>query len=180
MSVEDIEATAARAAELGAALVVGPLDVLDLGRSALLRDPQGAQVALWQPGTMAGAALVNDVGGLSLNQLNTHDPEGSKAFYGALFGWEFPQVADGVSPYWGIRNAGLLNGGMMGLPPGNPAPPHWLVYFTVADVDAADAVVVDAGGQVVVPVMPAGEGRILVAMDPEGAAFAVYEGPVDP
>jgi predicted enzyme related to lactoylglutathione lyase len=69
---------------------------------------------------------------------------------------------------------------MMGLPPGNPAPPHWLVYFTAADVDAADAVVVDAGGQVVVPVMPAGEGRILVAMDPEGAAFAVYEGPVDP
>ena len=50
----------------------------------------------------------------------------------------------------------------------------------MADVDAADAVVVDAGGQVVVPVMPAGEGRILVAMDPEGAAFAVYEGPVDP
>jgi predicted enzyme related to lactoylglutathione lyase len=180
VSVEDIEATAARAAELGAALVVGPLDVLELGRSALLRDPQGAPVALWQPGTMAGAALVNDVGGLSLNQLNTHDPEGSEAFYGALFGWEFPQVADGVSPYWGIRNAGLLNGGMMGLPPGNPAPPHWLVYFTVADVDAADAVVVDAGGQVVVPVMPAGEGRILVAMDPEGAAFAVYDGPVDP
>jgi predicted enzyme related to lactoylglutathione lyase len=180
VSVEDIDATAARAAELGAALEVGPLDVLHLGRSALLRDPQGARVALWEPGTMAGAGVVNDLGALSLNQLNTHDPAGSQAFYGALFGWTFPPVTDGGSPYWGIWNAGTMNGGMMGLPPGNPAPPHWLVYFTVADVDGADAAIVDAGGQVVVPVMPAGEGRILVAMDPQGAAFAVYEGPVDP
>ena len=180
VSVEDIDAAAARAAELGATVEVGPLDILELGRSALLRDPQGAAVALWEPGTMPGAALVNDLGALSLNQLNTHDPEGSQAFYGALFGWEFPRVADGGAPYWGIRNAGVLNGGMMGLPPGNPAPPHWLVYLTVPDVDAADAVIVDGGGRVVVPVMPAGEGRILVAMDPQGAAFAVYEGPVDP
>ena len=69
----------------------------------------------------------------------------------------------------------------MGLPPDNPAPPHWLPYFTVEDVDAADALVVDAGGTVVVPVdARRPEGRILVAMDPQGAAFALYEGRVDP
>ncbi len=179
VSVEDADAVAARAAELGGVVEVPPMDVLDLGRTAMLRDPQGASVAVWQPGTMAGAGLVNDLGALSLNQLNTHDPRGAQAFYGALFGWEFRR-AGGASPYWGIHNAGSLNGGMLGLPPGNPAPPHWLAYFTVPDVDGADALIVDGGGRVVVPVTPAGEGRILVALDPQVAAFAVYEGPVDP
>lgn len=180
VSVEDADATAARAVELGGTVEAGPVDVPGLGRSAVIRDPQGAEVALWQPGTMAGAALVNDVGALTLNQLNTPDPAGAAAFYTALFGWEVEQVIEDPFPYWGIRNAGWLNGGMMGLAPGNPAPPHWLPYFTVEDVDAADASIVDAGGTVVVPVMPAGEGRILVAMDPQRAAFAVFEGRVDP
>ena len=68
----------------------------------------------------------------------------------------------------------------MGLPPDNPAPPHWLPYFTVERRRRGRRVIVDAGGRVIVPVMPAGEGRILVAMDPQDAAFAVFEGRVDP
>jgi predicted enzyme related to lactoylglutathione lyase len=180
VSVEDADAACARAGELGATVAMGPMQVLDLGRSALLTDPQGAAVAVWEPGTMPGAALVNDAGALTLNQLNTHDVAGSTAFYTGLFGWEVEQVVEDPFPYWGIRNEGWLNGGMMGLPPDNPAPPHWLPYFTVEDVDATDALVVDAGGRVIVPVMPAGEGRILVAMDPQDAAFAVFEGRVDP
>jgi hypothetical protein len=181
VSVADCEATVAGAIELGATLAFGPMDVFEYGRNALLIDPQGAAVALWQPATMPGASLVNDPGALTLNQLNSHDVEGSIAFYTGLFGWAIDQVIEDPFPYWGIQNQGSLNGGMMGLPPDNPAPPHWLPYFTVEDVDAADALVVDAGGTVVVPVMPAGpEGRILVAMDPQGAAFALYEGRVDP
>lgn len=180
VSVEDADATCARATGLGGAVAMGPMQVLDLGRSALLTDPQGAAVAIWEPGTMPGAAMVNDPGALTLNQLNTHDVAGATAFYTGLFGWEVEQVVEDPFPYWGIHNAGRLNGGMMGLGPGNPAPAHWLPYFTVDDVDGADAAIVDAGGAVVVPVMPAGEGRILVAMDPQGAAFAVFEGRVDP
>jgi predicted enzyme related to lactoylglutathione lyase len=181
VSVEQSEATAARATELGATVALGPMDVLEHGRTTLLIDPQGAHVALWEPRAHAGAGLVNDPGALTLNQLNTHDVAGSTAFYTALFGWEISQVADDPSPYWGIENQGRLNGGVMGLPPGNPAPPHWLPYFTVEDIDAADAGIVDAGGAVIVPVMPAGpQGRILVGMDPQGAAFALFEGRVDP
>ncbi len=180
VSVEDADDVAARAGELGATLAMDPMQVLDLGRSALLIDPQGAAVAIWEPGTMPGAAMVNDPGALTLNQLNTHDVPGATAFYTGLFGWEVEQVVEDPFPYWGIRNQGWLNGGMMGLQPDNPAPSHWLPYFTVEDVDGADAAIVDAGGRVVVPVMQAGEGRILVAMDPQGAAFAVFEGRVDP
>ena len=180
IAVEDADAIWANALTLGASAVTEPMDVPVHGRLAVLRDPQGAQVALWQANAHIGAALVNDPGALSLNQLNTPDPERAIDFYSLLFGWEISVVVDDEPRYWGIRNADALNGGMMALPPGSPAPPHWLPYFTVEDIDAADALIVDAGGSVVVEVMPAGPGRILVAIDPQGAAFALYEGIVDP
>jgi predicted enzyme related to lactoylglutathione lyase len=107
-------------------------DVLGAGRMALVRDPQGAIFALWEPRAHIGAGLVNDPGAMVLNQLNTSDPEGAASFYAELFGWRITQVASEPQAYWGIENGGSLNGGVMALPPGTPAPPHWLVYFTAA------------------------------------------------
>ena len=178
VSVEDADDVAARAGALGGRTVRPPVAVEGMGRSALIADPQGALVGLWEPGGFAGAALVNDVGAMVLNQLNTPDPAAAEAFYTGLFGWEFDQVQADPAPYWGITNAGSLNGGMMGQPP--PAPPHWLVYFTSEDLDGSDALIVDMGGAVVVPPMDIGSGRILVARDPWYAFFALFEGAVDP
>lgn len=178
VSVEDAAATAARAAELGGAVVREVADVTGLGRSAVLADPQGAVVGVWQPGAFAGAALVNEVGAMVLNQLNTHDPEAAGVFYADLFGWEVSMVVAEPAPYWGVTNGGRLNGGVMRLEP--PAPPHWLVYFTSEDLDGSDALIVDMGGAVVVPPMDVPGGRVLVAHDPGYAFFALLEGRVDP
>ncbi len=181
VSVEDADAVAAAAVEAGGTVIAPGFDVTELGRMAVLADPQGAVFAVWQPGAMAGAEMVNDPGAMTINQLNTNDPRGAERFYTAVFGWEFTQVAKKPIPFWGIANDGRLNGGMMGLDPSAPAPPHWLVYFTVEDLDGGDALVVDGGGAVVVPPMeiPNG-GRILVAHDPQYAFFALFEGRVDP
>ena len=63
VSVEDADATAAQVGELGGAAVFRQsFDVLDAGRVAAIRDPTGAIVSLWQPRSLIGAALVNDVG----------------------------------------------------------------------------------------------------------------------
>jgi predicted enzyme related to lactoylglutathione lyase len=180
VTVEDADATAARAAELGGTVQLAAFDVLDAGRMALLRDPQGAMLAVWQPRGHIGAGLVNDPGAMVLNQLNTTDPEAAARFYGDLFGWRVSQAATDPQPYWGIENGDTLNGGMMALPPGADAPPHWLVYFTVADLDAAAVTIAGEGGAVVVPPMAIESGRILVARDPQGAYFALFEGAVDP
>jgi predicted enzyme related to lactoylglutathione lyase len=76
ISVEDAEATAALAGELGGAAVFrAPFDVLDAGRVAAIRDPTGAIVSLWQPRALIGATLVNDVGALCWNELATTDVE---------------------------------------------------------------------------------------------------------
>jgi predicted enzyme related to lactoylglutathione lyase len=179
VSVEHADAATARATELGGAVRVPAFDVAAVGRMAVIADPQGAVFAVWQPGDMAGAELVNQAGTMTMNQLNTTDPAGARAFYEALFGWGFDQVAGGTVPFWSVTNDGTLNGGMMALDPSAPAPPHWLVYFTVDDLDGADALIVDGGGAVVVPPMAVPSGRFLVAHDPQYAFFALFEGDVD-
>lgn len=180
VAADDADAAAARAGDLGGTVMMGPFDVLEQGRVGLLADPQGAVFAVWQARDHVGATLVNAAGALSLNQLDTSDPVAAAAFYGALFGWEIAQVASGPQPYWGITNRGRLNGGMMALDPAAPASPHWLAYFTSADLDASAVTIADAGGTVAVPAMPIQSGRILVARDPQGAYFALFEGDVDP
>lgn len=83
ISVEDADATAARAAELGGTAVFRePFDVLDAGRVAAISDPTGAIVSLWQPRSRIGATLVNDVGALCWNELATTDVEQATAFFG--------------------------------------------------------------------------------------------------
>lgn len=68
----------------------------------------------------------------------------------------------------------------MPLPPDAGAPSHWLVYFTATSLDATAAVISELGGGVLVPALAIPSGRILVAADPQGAVFALFEGRVDP
>ncbi len=179
VSVEDADAIAGKALELGATAISEPFDVLTVGRMAVLKDPQGAVFAIWEPKESFGTELVNDPGAMVLNQLNVADPEAARQFYPALFGWRLEQASEDP-PYWGIYNGDGLNGGMMDLPPGSDAPSHWLVYFTSEDLDGAAGRIGELGGRVAVPPTPIPAGRILVARDPQGAHFALFEGRVDP
>jgi predicted enzyme related to lactoylglutathione lyase len=179
VTVESADATAAKAADLGGTPMGDPFDVMDAGRMAVIQDPTGAVVSVWEPHGSIGAQLVNGPGALSLNQLNTTDPEAAQRFYGGLFGWRTEEVAGGDQPYWGIYNGDRLNGGMMQLPPDAPAPPHWLVYFGTDDVDADAGRIGDAGGIVLVPPTDVPGGRFLAAQDPQGAVFGLFAGRFD-
>jgi uncharacterized protein len=179
VTVASADEAGERARELGANLISEPFDVMDVGRMAVIGDPQGAVFAVWEPRASIGARLVNDPGAMTINQLNASSPGVARDFYSELFGWRFEQVNE-EPPYWGIHNGERLNGGMMPLPEGDPAPSHWLVYFTVADLDGAATRIGDLGGEVVVAPMSLPSGRILVARDPQGAFFALFEGEVEP
>lgn len=180
VTVADADATVADARAAGALSAQDPFDVFDAGRMAVVEDPTGAHFALWQPGRNIGATLVNVPGALCLNQLNTSDPDLAAAFYTDVFGWRIEQVGTDPMPYWGIwTEAGGLNGGMMALPPDAPGS-HWLVYFATDDTDATAARTRELGGRVLVPPMAVPGGRIAVAMDPTGAAFAFLAGRLDP
>lgn len=180
VSVAEADAAATAARSAGALAAQEPFDVFDAGRMAVVQDPTGAHFAIWEPRRTIGATLVNVPGAFCLNQLNTSDPVAAAAFYREVFGWRIDQVGAEPMPYWGIWNGDGLNGGMMSLPPGSPAPAHWLVYFAAADVDRLATRVGELGGRVLAPPMDVPGGRIAVATDPAGATFGILQGRLDP
>lgn len=179
VTVESIDASAARAAELGATVATAPFDVLDVGRSATIVDPVGAPLLLWEPRAHIGASLVNAPGALTWNDLITPDPAASARFYADLFGWAADEVP-GAGGYRVIRNGEQTNGGIMPLRPEmGSAPPSWMPYFGHEDVDALVAEIDGFGGTVFNGPMRMPQGSIAVVGDPQGAVFAVWTGEYD-
>src|SRR3712207_52110 len=133
VSVDDADAIASRARELGGTVYGEAFDVLDAGRMAVIQDPTGAMLGAWQPRAHIGASRVNDPGCFTWNELQTRDPETAAHFYAGLFGWETqPHEDNGKLAYVSIRNAEFSNGGIMPMTEQHgDAPPFWLTYFTV-------------------------------------------------
>jgi predicted enzyme related to lactoylglutathione lyase len=179
ISVQDAGATAARAGELGgAAAFREPFDVLDAGRVAAISDPTGAMVSLWQPRSRVGATLVNDVGALCWNELATTDVEQAESFFGELLGWQYETDDSG---YVTIRTADGLNGAIREQTERERGtPPSWLPYFKVENADGALGQAAQLGGRELAPATETPRGRFAVIADPQGAAFAVFEGETDP
>jgi predicted enzyme related to lactoylglutathione lyase len=181
VSVEDADAVVSRSRELGGTVYGEAFDVGEQGRFAMVQDPSGAVLAAWQSGTDIGARRVNDPGCMTWNELQTREPERMAAFYAELFGWEMEaQRENGRLAYVIIKNAGSSNGGIMPMTEQHGAlPPFWLTYFTVPSCNSAAATVRKLGGMVLAGPMDLGAGRIAVLTDPQGAAFAVFEGETD-
>jgi uncharacterized protein len=178
VTVDDVNASAARAGELGANVIAPPFDVFDAGRMAAFADPQGAILSIWQPRESIGAELVNEVGALTWNDLMSPDISASSDFYRGLFGWDISEIEGAGGQYWSITNNGRMNGGIMPTPEGGH--PAWNLYFAVEDVDAAIAKASELGGSTIAPAMDVPNGtRFAVLGDPSGAVFSVAAGPMD-
>jgi predicted enzyme related to lactoylglutathione lyase len=187
ITVTDPEATAEAVKEAGGQVMMEPFDVMEAGRMGVFADPAGAVFMAWQPNRSIGSELVNEPGTFSWSELHTSDLEGSKDFYGRVFGWKADSMdfAGGEYVIWHNTNGELISappekggtsiGGMMSnenSPPGTP--PFWMVYFNVDDADATVSKAEELGGSVIAPAFDAdGVGRIAVLADPQGAAFSV-------
>jgi predicted enzyme related to lactoylglutathione lyase len=181
VTVASVDETAARAAELGGSKLAEPFDVLDAGRMAVIADPAGAALCLWEPRANIGATLVNTPGAMTWNDLVTPDPDGAAAFYGGLFGWTTEEIP-ASGGYRVIRNGERSNGGMMPLDPdrmGADTPPNWMPYFGHEDVRRLVKEVDEFGGQVFNGPVQVPTGEFAVLGDPQGAVFAVLTGEYD-
>ena len=181
-ATDDADATTAAAEQAGGTVLLPAVEVGPLGRMALLADPSGAWFGVWQASTMIGAALVNEPGGLVWEDLRSTDPAAAQAFYSAVFGFHVDPLAMAGPDYGTFRlrheQAPLGGmGGMMNSPEGTPS--HWLVYFAVADTDAALAAATEAGGTVTVPAKDTPFGRLGGVRDPYGADLVVLQPPPD-
>jgi predicted enzyme related to lactoylglutathione lyase len=196
--VASADETASKARDAGGGVAMEPFDVLDSGRMAVLTDPEGAALFVWQAKAHKGAQVVNEHGSLNFNGLATRDPEGAKAFYGAVFGWQTLELPAGVMwtlPGYGDhleqRSPGLREQmAQMGAPDGfidvvaalNPiaaddtnTPAHWSVTFAVDDADAAAAKAGELGGTVLAGPVDAPWTRMAVINDPHGATFVASQ-----
>lgn len=178
IAVADADATAAKVADAGGAVVVPPMEVMTAGRMAVFADPEGTMFSIWQAGQHHGAQVVNEPGSLTWNELTCRQPDQAVAFYGAVFGWKANDVDTGGSPYTEWQLDGKPIGGMMVMagpewPGPDVLPSHWMVYFAVADTDATAARCTELGGQVPVPPTDIPPGRFAVLNDPHGAHFSV-------
>jgi predicted enzyme related to lactoylglutathione lyase len=112
--------------------------------------------------------------------LATTDPDGARAFYTGLLGWESERPA-GATLYEVLTLRGLPVAGLMPLsPPMLEAgvPPTWTSYVYVDDVDDAVSAATAAGGQVPGPAFSPAPGlRIAIAIDPGSAVIGFLEGP---
>src|SRR5260370_2255644 len=86
--VDDVDDTIERAKRARGRVLDGPVDAPPAGRLAVLADPSGAAVGVWQAGTREGAQLINEPSAWAMSTLHTADTEKAKEFYRAVFGWE--------------------------------------------------------------------------------------------
>jgi|SRR5882672_8273455 len=180
ITVEDVDATAKKAAANGGKVVKEPFDVMDVGRMAVIQDPIGATVCLWQPKKHIGAGVVNEPGALTYNELLTNDVDRAGKFYVQTIGWTTQAVDMGpMGTYTLFKRTGDKNdkGGMMPIGPNmKGVPPHWLAYFAVADCDASAKKVSELRGKVLMaPTDIPNVGRFAVVQDPQGATFALFK-----
>jgi predicted enzyme related to lactoylglutathione lyase len=178
IAVDNADAAADKAATLGAKVIAPAFDVFDAGRMAVLQDPTGAYFTVWQAKKNTGIGIAGEPGALCWADLSTGDTGRAQKFYAALFGWEIaPGEGKDASGYLHIKNGDRFIGGIQPAEQRNPnAPPHWLIYFYVADVDASAAKAKELGATFFVPPMSVEEvGRMAVMADPQGAVSAIFK-----
>jgi uncharacterized protein len=176
--VDDVDATAAQAAELGGKVVAPPMDVPNVGRMAFLQDPQGAHLAIFMGREHQGEArLAPNPGSFSWTELMTTDAGAARAFYCQLLGWTFAEMPMGSGmAYTVFQVGGKPAAGMIQMqgPQFEGVPPNWLSYLSVADCDASMARAVELGATVLMPPQDVpGTGRFAVLQDPTAAVFAI-------
>ena len=178
VTVESVDASAERAGGLGATVVVPPFDVMEAGRMAVIQDPTGAHLSMWEARENIGATRVNEPGCMTWNDLNTGDPDTAREFYAALFGWSFDKMPSDEVDYWVVKNGERSNGGVVRTQQ-EGVPSFWMPYFAVEDVEAAIEKTAAGGGGKYAGPMEVPTGRAAVLHDPAGAAFAVLDGDFD-
>ncbi|MEU9401504.1 VOC family protein [Streptomyces sp. NPDC048242] len=159
----DARALGRRITEAGGTLISGPFPVDGLGAAALAADPEGAVFGLWQPGSLSGFGRSREPDTFVWAELYTRDTAAANAFYGALF--HEALFGSGTEPDFGRAHVTDAFPAEM--------PPHFVVHFRVADLDAALAAVRRLGGRVQVPPFDASYGRVAVVTDNQGASFAL-------
>lgn len=179
LASDDADATASKVKMAGGQVLMEPMDIMDVGRMAVAADPGGAVFGIWQARAHIGVGLANEPGALSWNENLSRDFNENKAFYRAVFGYEYGDLGDAGFQYATLKVGGVDVGGIGELDSSFPAavPAHWSSYFAVEDTDTAVAKITTSGGSVMRAPWETPYGRMAVVSDDQGAFFSLISMP---
>ncbi|MFE3290411.1 VOC family protein [Rhodococcus sp. NPDC059234] len=174
----DAAATAERAAAAGGQVMMPAMQVGEQGTMAILGDPAGAVIGVWQPDQHRGYGRWGEPGTPAWFETLSRDYQAALSFYEKTFGWTYNTLSDSgdfrysQAQLGGDNIAGVMDASGF-LPEGVPS--FWQFYLAVEDTDAALAKVVELGGTVVRPAEDTPFGRLATVADPLGAQFQITE-----
>ena len=182
IAVDDVDAAVESVETAGGKAMMPAFDIPDVGRIAMVADPQGAPFYLMKPIPPAGdegkdsdAFSVDQPQHVRWNELSTSDSDAAVDFYTSRFGWSQEGDMDmgEMGKYRFIHHGGVMIGAIMPKMPDMPVS-LWSYYIGVDDIDRAATAVKNGGGQILNGPMeiPGGE-FALNGMDPQGAAFGL-------
>lgn len=178
-AVDDIEGSARQAVELGGELVTPPRYLPAAGTGAAVIDPFGAVFGLYQGESRAGVQVLNAVGALCWNELDTGEPARSVDFYRALFG--FSVLSRGDSPTAAAYTLLMLGetpvAGVLELDNEWPnlIPSKWITYFSVGSLSSAVERAVALGGMATVGPVDSPYGRLQLVKDAGGHTLCLIQ-----
>lgn len=180
--VNQLETALHRVEDLGGLVLRGPSDRRGgLARVAVILDPSGAVLGLWEPGALVGEPGLHKGGSLACIELETPHLDRARRFYTGLFGWDSHEVVDldgGLGTHLVFSSCGQEVAAAVSCPLADVSA-SWCSVFNVADTDAAVQRAVAAGAVVLAEPADMALGRRSALVDPEGALFAVI-GPTNP
>ena len=171
--------TGKKAEAAGAKIIAPVMEVGDQGHMAIIQDPSGAYLGLWQAGKMHGSQSTgaNSMGWAELNARGFNKAE---PFYKNLFGWgekksPMGEGQPGEYTEFQLHGESIAGGTEMNEMVPAEVPSYWLVYFNVENVDKAFDKVIAEGGKEMLSPMDMPGGRFAIVSDPEGAAFGLLK-----
>src|SRR5436190_1388945 len=132
--VDNVDETVEKAKGAGGRLAAGPFEMGEVGRMAVIADPQGAYISVYRPegeGSVPEGVFVWD-------ELGTSDADGAQRFYEQVFGWTTSDMGEEYGGYRIFNRGETGVAGVMTLPDSS-IPPHWQPYVAVGDPDATTA-----------------------------------------
>lgn len=171
--VTDINAAVARVTANGGSIIVPPMAIPGSGHMAIAVDPGTAVFGLWQADPFPGAGVEGEPGSMCWSEVICRNGADNAAFYAKVFDLTVQKIDAGGHDYWTLHDGEPAVCGVMQMDAAfEGIPPHWLPYFAVADLDAANATLAKHGGKTLQGPIPSPYGRIMVVQDKQGAVMA--------
>lgn len=179
LKVDDLDAAVEATPRHGGTVEVPAMSVGELGRMAIVLDPAGAGLGLWESGSFDGFLRDAGPGTPVWFESMTRDYDAAERFYRKVLGWDIGYLGEdgepaGASPgeirYGSTPAAGLCEADSY-LPSGMPS--FWRFYVAVEDADASVGKVRELGGTVLDGPVDTPFGRIATVADPQGGSFQI-------